>query len=92
MLFNLIEKLNFLQDSVFQKRRAAGKLMIREKEDIDVAILLIALLSIAVWYAALQEFLKPERKQSNRKIMTLTSTGTLPVVLTISFFQDLAIF
>ncbi|MCJ1907902.1 hypothetical protein [Planococcus ruber] len=57
-----------------------------------MAILLIALLSIAVWYAALQEFLKPERKQSNRKIMTLTSTGTLPVVLTISFFQDLAIF
>lgn len=67
--------------------------MIREKEDIDVAILMIALLSIAVWYAALQEFLKSEKKQSSRKIVTLTSTGTLlTVILTISFFQDLTIF
>jgi len=56
-------------------------------------ILMIALLSIAIWYVAIQEFSKPEKKQSSRKIVTLTSAGTLlTVILTVSLFQDLKLF
>lgn len=51
---------------------------------------IIAFLSFAIWYVAIQEFLKPEKNQDNRKIITLTSAGTLlTVILTFSLFQDM---
>lgn len=49
----------------------------------------IALLSFAVWYVAIKELSKPEKNQSSRKIITLTSSGTLlTLILTISLFQN----
>ena len=51
---------------------------------------IIALISMAIWFVAIQEFLKPEKTQSNQKIIILTSAGSLlTLVLTISLFQDL---
>ncbi|MFD2627556.1 hypothetical protein [Oceanobacillus kapialis] len=50
---------------------------------------IISLITIGVWFVAIQEFLKPEKKQSNRKIIILTSSGSLlTLVLTISLFQN----
>lgn len=49
-----------------------------------------ALITTVIWFVAIQEFLKPEKNQSNRKIITLTSTGSvMSLVLTISLFQNL---
>lgn len=51
---------------------------------------IISLITIGVWFVAIQEFLKPEKKQSNRKIITLTSSGSLlTLVLTVSLFQNI---
>lgn len=50
---------------------------------------IIALITMAIWFVAIQELLKPEKTQSNQKIITLTSAGTLlTLVLTISLVQD----
>ncbi|MEM5001241.1 hypothetical protein [Priestia megaterium] len=51
---------------------------------------ILSLITFVVWFAAIQEFLKPEKNQSNRKIMMLTSAGSLlTLVLTISLFQTI---
>ncbi|MDO6848001.1 hypothetical protein Q4S57_08575 [Priestia megaterium] len=51
---------------------------------------IIPLITFVIWFVAIQEFLKPEKNQSNRKIMILTSAGSLlTLVLTISLFQTL---
>ncbi|MBT2286498.1 hypothetical protein J7E78_23510 [Paenibacillus polymyxa] len=51
---------------------------------------IISVIAIAVWFVAIQEFLKPERKQSNRKIVVFTSAGSLlTLVLTFSLFQNI---
>ncbi len=50
---------------------------------------IISLITFVIWFVAIQEFLKPEKNQSNRKIITLTSAGSLlTLVLTISLFQN----
>lgn len=55
-----------------------------------MSIGILTLLTSVVWIIVIQEFLKPEKKQSNRKIVTLTSAGSLlTFVLTISLFQNL---
>ncbi|WP_203334778.1 hypothetical protein [Planococcus beigongshangi] len=54
---------------------------------------IIGLLSIIVWYMAVKELSKPEKNQSNRKIITLTSSGTLlTLILTVSLFQNFNFF
>lgn len=54
-----------------------------------MSIGILALLTVGIWFVAIQEFLKPEKTQSNRKIVTLTSAGSLlTLVLTISLFQN----
>ncbi|MCR8848064.1 hypothetical protein NQ095_06565 [Rossellomorea sp. SC111] len=51
---------------------------------------ILSLLTTLIWLAAIQEFLKPDNNQSNRKIMIFTSAGTvLTLVLTVSLFQSL---
>lgn len=51
---------------------------------------IIALLTMAIWIFAIQEFLKPEKTQNNQKIIILTSAGTVvAVVLTASLFQNI---
>lgn len=55
-----------------------------------MTILIIALITMAIWFFAIQEFLKPKKTQSNQKIIILTSAGTLlTLVLTFSLFQDI---
>lgn len=54
---------------------------------------IIGLLSIIVWYMSVKELSKPEKNQSNRKIITLTSSGTLlTLILTVSLFQNFNFF
>lgn len=51
---------------------------------------ILSLITFVIWFVVIQEFLKPEKNQSNRKIMMLTSAGSLlTLVLTISLFQTL---
>ena len=55
-----------------------------------MGINIVTLIAFIIWYLAIQEFLKPEKKQSNRKIITLTSVGTLlTLVSTVSLFQNI---
>lgn len=55
-----------------------------------MAMSIISLTAFVIWFLAIQEFLKPEKKQSNRKIITLTSAGTLlTLVSTVSLFQNI---
>ncbi|QKX52804.1 hypothetical protein HF394_19425 (plasmid) [Planococcus glaciei] len=55
-----------------------------------MSIGIIALISIVIWFVAIQEFSKPEKTQSNKKLITLTSAGTLlTLILTVSLFQNL---
>lgn len=50
---------------------------------------IIILLTFFIWFSSIQEFLKPEKNQSNRKIISLTTAGSLlTLVLTISLFQN----
>lgn len=50
---------------------------------------IISLITFVIWFVAIQEILKPKKDQSNRKIITLTSAGSLlTLVLTISLFQN----
>ncbi|WP_197232904.1 hypothetical protein [Priestia endophytica] len=45
--------------------------------------------SIFIWIAAIYELIKPSKEQNNRKIITLTSFGTLStLIIIISFFQN----
>ncbi|KOP75621.1 hypothetical protein [Priestia megaterium] len=37
---------------------------------------ILSLITFVIWFVAIQEFLKPEKNQSNRKIMMLTSAGS----------------
>ncbi|RCW64543.1 hypothetical protein [Saliterribacillus persicus] len=49
---------------------------------------IIALITSAIWFVAIQEFFKPEKNQSNRKIITLTSAGSLlTLALIVYLFQ-----
>ncbi|MBN8193464.1 hypothetical protein JI667_15040 [Bacillus sp. NTK074B] len=51
---------------------------------------MLSLLTTLIWLVAIQEFLKPDKCQSNRKVMILTSAGSmLTPVLTVSLFQSL---
>ncbi|MBM7578173.1 hypothetical protein JOD21_000830 [Jeotgalibacillus terrae] len=51
---------------------------------------IIALIASAIWIVLILEFLKPEKTHNNRKIITLTSAGSLlTLVLTISLFQNI---
>lgn len=51
---------------------------------------IIALVSILLWGAVTHELSKPSKKKNNRKIITLTSLGSLlTLVITISLVQNL---
>ena len=51
---------------------------------------ILSLLTTLIWLASIQEFLKPDNSQSNRKIVIFMSAGTvLTLVLTVSLFQSL---
>ncbi len=50
---------------------------------------ILALVSILLWGAVTHELSKPSKKQNNRKIITLTSLGSLStLVITISLIQN----
>lgn len=49
----------------------------------------IALVTLAIWLVVIQEFLKNENDQNSKKIIILSSAGTLlTLVLTISLFSQ----
>jgi hypothetical protein len=51
---------------------------------------IITLASVLIWGAVINELSKPSKKQSVRKIIALTSLGSLStLVITISLFQSL---
>jgi hypothetical protein len=51
---------------------------------------IITLASVLIWGAAINELSKPSKKQSVRKIIALTSLGSLStLIITISLFQNL---
>lgn len=51
---------------------------------------IIALASVLLWSAVIHELSKSSKKQNNRKIITLTSLGSLStLVITISLVQNL---
>ena len=52
-----------------------------------------AIESVFIWIAAIYELIKPSKEQNNRKIITLTSFGTLSaLIITVSLFQSLPLF
>lgn len=58
-----------------------------------MAMSIIALASTLIWIGAIYEINKPSKEQNIRKIITLTSFGSLStLIITISFFQSLPIF
>lgn len=58
-----------------------------------MAMSIIAIASTLIWIGAIYEIIKPAKEQSIRKIITLTSFGSLStVIITISLFQNLPIF
>ncbi|MED3550213.1 hypothetical protein [Cytobacillus praedii] len=58
-----------------------------------MAMSIIAIASAFIWIAAIYEIIKPSKEQNNRKIITLTSFGTLlTLIITISLFQSLPLF
>ena len=60
------------------------------KGDVKVVMGMISLIVFFIWFLQIQEFLKPEKKQSNRKIIILTSAGTgLTLILTVWLFQNI---
>jgi len=70
--------------------RYAENLNTYKKGDAHMSMGIISLITFVIWFVAIQEFLTPEKNQSNRKIMVLTSAGSLlTLVLTISLFQTL---
>lgn len=51
---------------------------------------IIILASMLLWGAVIHELNKPSKMQSTRKIVSLTSLGSLStLVITISFFQNI---
>lgn len=51
---------------------------------------IITIATAFIWIAAIYELIKPSKEQNNRKIITLTSFGTLStLVITISLFQNM---
>jgi len=70
--------------------RCVKNLNTYKNRDARMSMGIIPLITFVIWFVAIQEFLKPEKNQSNRKIMILTSAGSLlTLVLTISLFQTL---
>ncbi|MED3574637.1 hypothetical protein [Cytobacillus praedii] len=58
-----------------------------------MAMSIIAIASAFIWIAAIYEIIKPSKEQNNRKIITLTSFGTLStLIITILLFQSLPLF
>lgn len=58
-----------------------------------MAMIIIAIASAFIWIAAIYEIINPSKVQNNRKIITLTSFGTLStLIITISLFQSLPLF
>ncbi|MFK3937958.1 hypothetical protein ACI2JA_10695 [Alkalihalobacillus sp. NPDC078783] len=50
---------------------------------------LLALFTMPVWMFQIHEFLKPKEQQNNKKIVLLTSLGSLmTTIITISLIQD----
>ncbi|MFD2210010.1 hypothetical protein ACFSMW_09805 [Virgibacillus halophilus] len=55
-----------------------------------MSIGMIAVASTMIWIAVIYEIMKPSKEQNNRKIIILTSFGTLStLMITIALFQDL---
>ncbi len=60
-----------------------------KKGSIDMYLSIIILASLLLWGAVIHELSKPSKKQSARKIVSLTSLGSLStLVITISLFQN----
>lgn len=54
---------------------------------------IIIIASMLIWIAAINELIKPSREHNNRKIITLTSFGTLStVIITVSLFRGFPFF
>lgn len=54
-----------------------------------MSMIIISIVSAFIWIAAIYELIKPLKEQNNRKIITLTSFGTLStLIITISLFQN----
>ncbi|MFD2656952.1 hypothetical protein [Gracilibacillus thailandensis] len=54
---------------------------------------IIAIASTFMWIAAIHELIKPSKEQNNRKIITLTSFGTLStLIVTLSLLQSFPLF
>ena len=54
---------------------------------------LIIIASMFIWIVAINELIKPSKKQNDRKIIILTSFGTLStLIITVSLFQSLPLF
>ncbi len=54
---------------------------------------IIAIASTLLWIGAIYEIIKPSKKQSLRKIITLASFGSLStLIITIALVQSLPIF
>ncbi len=55
-----------------------------------MSILILA--SMLIWGAVIKELSKPSKEQSSRKIVSLTSLGTLSTfVITLSLFEKLMV-
>nr|WP_246586566.1 hypothetical protein [Cytobacillus gottheilii] len=58
-----------------------------------MAMSIIAIASTLLWIGAIYEIIKPSKKQSIRKIITLTSFGSLStLIITIALVQSLPTF
>ncbi len=54
---------------------------------------LIIIASMFIWIVAINELIKPSKKQDDRKIIILTSFGTLStLIITVSLFQSVPLF
>ncbi|MFC4402459.1 hypothetical protein [Gracilibacillus xinjiangensis] len=57
----------------------------------DNFLFMIAMAAIVIWIAQSRELMKPSKEQNGKKIVTLTSAGSLlTLVLTISLFQSIS--
>lgn len=54
------------------------------------ALIILAIVSTAIWIAVSKEAIKPTKEVNRRKMITLLSAGTLTaIILTVSLFQHL---
>lgn len=75
------------------KNHIINKLPRGVKNMSSTAILIIALAAIAIWSLQTYELMKPSKEQNNRKIVLLTSAGSLfTIILTVSLFQHISFF